>query len=313
MTKIVFMGTPSFSVPILEGLLSQNYEILAVVTQPDRPVGRKKILTQPPVKEAALKHGIEVLQPEKLSDSKEMARVLELKPDVIVTAAFGQFLPEKLLYAPTFGSVNVHASLLPKYRGGAPVHYAIINGEKETGVTIMRMVRQMDAGDILTQQAVPIEATDNVGTMFDKLSVVGKDLLLDTLPLIFDQKITPTPQVEEQATYAPNISREDEKINWEKTASEVDCQVRGMYPWPIAYTTYDGQRWKIIAGRASDKQTTKSAGEITALSKDGIDVAAGNNTVYEILELQPAGKGALTAREFLNGVGRKLTIGEKLI
>lgn len=313
MTKIVFMGTPAFSVPILEGLLSQDYEILAVVTQPDRPVGRKKILTQPPVKEAALKHGIEVLQPEKLSGSKEMERVLELMPDVIVTAAFGQFLPEKLLHAPTFGSVNVHASLLPKYRGGAPVHYAIINGEKETGVTIMRMVRQMDAGDILTQRTVPIGPTDNVGTMFDKLSLVGRDLLLDTLPLIVEQKITPIPQEEEKATYAPNISREDEKINWVKTARQVDCQVRGMYPWPVAYTTYDSQRWKIITGRVSDEQTTAPAGEIVSLSKDGIAVAAGDNTVYEITKLQPAGKGVLAAREFLNGVGRKLTIGEKLV
>ncbi|MGX6962703.1 methionyl-tRNA formyltransferase [Vagococcus xieshaowenii] len=312
MTKIVFMGTPAFSVPILEGLIKNGYEILAVVTQPDRPVGRKKILTPPPVKEAALKHGLEILQPEKISGSTEMARVIELAPDLIVTAAFGQFLPESLLNAPTYGAVNVHASLLPKYRGGAPVHYAIMNGEKETGVTIMRMVKQMDAGDILTQRSIAIESNDNVGSMFDKLSQVGHDLLLETLPELLAGNITPVQQREEEATYSPNISREQEQIDWNKSAQAVDWQVRGMYPWPVAYTMNQENRWKILGGFVGEETTDASIGTIVAIDKKDFSIACGNQSVYHVTHIQPAGKGSLTAQEFINGVGRQTQIGDQL-
>lgn len=262
MTSVVFMGTPAFSVPILKGLIENEYEIKAVVTQPDRPVGRKRVLTPPPVKEAAVELGIPVLQPEKISGSEEMQQVLDLDPDIIVTAAFGQFLPEKLLYAPEFGSVNVHASLLPKYRGGAPVHYALMNGEKETGVTIMRMVKKMDAGDILTQAKLEIKDTDDVGTLFDRLSVLGKDLLLETLPMILTNTITPTPQKEDDATFSPNISRELERISWDKTAEQVDWQVRGMHPWPVAHTLWQEQRVKIYQGQPLEKKRTLSQAQL---------------------------------------------------
>ncbi|MGX7031510.1 methionyl-tRNA formyltransferase [Vagococcus zengguangii] len=312
MTKIVFMGTPNFSVPILEGLITAGYEVLAVVTQPDRPVGRKKVLTPPPVKEAALKHDLEILQPEKISGSPEMARVLELAPDLIVTAAFGQFLPESLLNAPTFGAVNVHASLLPKYRGGAPVHYSIMNGDKETGVTIMRMVKKMDAGDILTQRAIPIEDNDNVGTMFDKLSQVGHDLLLETIPELLAGKLTPIQQNDEEATYSPNISREQEQIDWQKTASEVDCQVRGLFPWPVAFTMNQDTRWKIQGGFVGEETTEQAPGTIVAVNKKDFTVACGDGSVYHVTTIQPAGKGALTAQEFLNGVGRQTAVGDQL-
>mgnify|MGYP001156486666 FL=1 len=180
--KIVFMGTPDFAVPVLKQLISDGYEVVAVVTQPDRPVGRKKILTPPPVKVAAEQHGIPVLQPEKLRDSEELEQIIKLEPDLIVTAAYGQILPKKLLDAPKYGCINVHASLLPELRGGAPIHYAILQGKEKTGVTIMYMVEKLDAGDILTQVEVPISETDTVGTLHDKLSEAGAKLLSETLP-----------------------------------------------------------------------------------------------------------------------------------
>lgn len=305
------MGTPGFSVPILNGLIEQGYDVLAVVTQPDRPVGRKKVITPPPVKEAALKHGLEVLQPEKISGSPEMDRVIELAPDLIVTAAFGQFLPEKLLKAPTLGAINVHASLLPKYRGGAPVHYSIIKGEHETGVTIMEMVKKMDAGDILAQASLPIDSSDDVGSMFDKLSQLGKELLLSTLPDIIAGMVTPVPQDETLVTYSPNISREEEQIDWSMSAHLVDCHIRGMRPWPVAYTMYQGSRWKLWqASPVVDETTEAMPGTIIQLNKKNFWVACGEGTVLQIEALQPAGKGQLTSVEFLNGVGRDLRIGD---
>lgn len=310
MTKLVFMGTPAFSVPILDGLVEAGYEVLAVVTQPDRPVGRKRVLTPPPVKVGALKHGIEVLQPEKISGSAEMARVIELQPDVIVTAAFGQFLPEALLKAPTHGAINVHASLLPKYRGGAPVHYAIIKGEQETGVTIMEMVKKMDAGDIIRQASLEITEKDDVGTMFTKLSLLGKELLLATLPDYLAGKITPVPQDESQVTYSPNISREEEAVDWQKTATEINNQIRGMRPWPVAYTMFGENRWKLFEAVVSEEETTAAPGTIIKITKQNFAIACGKGTVLVIERLQPAGKGQLSAAEFLNGVGQNLEIGQ---
>ena len=201
------MGTPAFSVPVLDGLIDSGYAVLAVVTQPDRAVGRKKEIKMTPVKEAALRHQLPVYQPEKLSGSPEMTELMALGADMIVTAAFGQFLPEKLLQSVKH-AVNVHASLLPKYRGGAPVHYAIINGDEAAGVTIMEMVKKMDAGDMISQKSIPITDADNVGTMFDRLSIVGRDLLLATLPDYLAGKLSPEPQDENQVTFSPNSTPE---------------------------------------------------------------------------------------------------------
>jgi methionyl-tRNA formyltransferase len=312
MTKLVFMGTPAFSVPILEGLLEEGYEVVAVVTQPDRPVGRKKVITPSPVKEAAVKHELLVLQPEKIAGSEEMEKIIALKPDVIVTAAFGQFLPEKLLQVPTHGAVNVHASLLPKYRGGAPVHYAIINGEKETGVTIMEMIKKMDAGGIYAQESIPITKQDDVGSMFEKLSILGKQLLLKTLPGILNGNLMPYPQDESKVTFSPNITREQEAIDWKKTAEEVDHQVRGMRPWPIAFTTYEKTRWKLLAVEVLDEKTTAEPGTIIKKDKKNLWVACGNQTVLAIKELQPAGKSKQAISEFLNGSGQQVTIGQQV-
>lgn len=312
MTKIVFMGTPAFSVPILEGLLAADYEILAVVTQPDRPVGRKKIITPTPVKAAAVTHDLLVLQPEKISGSAELEKIIDLQPDLIVTAAFGQFLPEKLLQAPRLGAINVHASLLPKYRGGAPVHYAIIDGEPETGVTIMEMIKKMDAGGIYSQGKIPITKSDDVGTMFEKLSQLGKTLLLETLPAIIDGSLKPTPQDETQVTFSPNITREQEAIDWQKTAEEVDNQVRGMHPWPVAFTTYQGARWKIYHTTVTTEKTTAAPGTIVSRTKKALQIACGAGTVLQLDVLQPAGKGKQEIQAFLNGSGQKVAEGQKV-
>ncbi len=212
MTKIIFMGTPAFAATVLEGILSDaDYQVLAVVTQPDRAVGRKKVLSMTPVKEVALAHDLPVLQPEKLSGSPEMDLLMELDADGIVTAAFGQFLPTKLLNAMDF-AVNVHASLLPKYRGGAPIHYALINGDERGGVTIMEMVKEMDAGDMIASSSIAIEETDNVGTLFEKLAIVGRDLLLKTLPEYLEGNIKPVAQDVSQVTFSPNIQPEEERV-----------------------------------------------------------------------------------------------------
>lgn len=312
MTKLVFMGTPAFSVPILEGLVQAGYEVLAVVTQPDRPVGRKKTITPPPVKVAAEALGLEVLQPEKISGSKEMDRIIELAPDLLITAAFGQFLPEKLLQVPQFGAINVHASLLPKYRGGAPVHYAIMNGDQETGVTIMEMIKKMDAGAIYSQARLPITPQDDVGTMFEKLSLLGRDLLLETLPKLLAGELEKEPQDEAQVTFSPNITREQEAVDWTKSAHLIDCQIRGMRPWPIAFTTYQGARWKLWGATPLAETTEEAPGTIIYKGKKALWVACGDNSVLAIEELQPAGKGRQSIQAFLNGVGHQVAVGEKL-
>lgn len=312
MKKIAFMGTPAFSVPILEGLIEAGYEITAVVTQPDRPVGRKKVLTAPPVKEAAVKHGLFVLQPEKITGSPEMEQLMTMDLDLIVTAAFGQFLPEKLLMHPTHGAINVHASLLPRYRGGAPVHYAIMDGEKETGISIIEMIKKMDAGRIFAQRVLPITAQDDVGSMFEKLSLLGRDTLLSTLPNILDGSAESWPQKEDQVTFSPNITKEEEQIDWRKRAEAVDWQVRGMRPWPVAYTVYHQQRWKLWAVTVVPETTEADPGTVIKRTKKELWIAAGEGTIVQIDRLQPAGKGQLTISEFLNGIGQAIQVGDQL-
>ncbi|MDT2731418.1 methionyl-tRNA formyltransferase [Streptococcus parauberis] len=308
MTKILFMGTPRFSATVLQGILDDGkYDILAVVTQPDRAVGRKKEIKMTPVKEVALANQLPIYQPEKLSGSKELEDIMALGADGIITAAFGQFLPSKLLNSVDF-ALNVHASLLPKYRGGAPIHYAIINGEKEAGVTIMEMVKEMDAGDMVSKASTPITETDNVGTMFEKLAVIGRDLLLESLPAYLSGELKPTNQDHSQATFSPNISSEEEKIDWSKTARDVFNQVRGMNPWPIAHTYLSGQRFKLYEVEVVDGQG--QPGQIIAKNKKSLVVAAGKQAVALKL-VQPAGKPKMGIADFLNGVGRELEIGDR--
>ncbi|MEH6987839.1 methionyl-tRNA formyltransferase [Cytobacillus firmus] len=312
MTKIVFMGTPDFSVPVLKQIIDDGYEVIGVVTQPDRPVGRKKVLTPPPVKVEAEKQGIPVYQPEKIRQPDELEKVLALKPDLVVTAAFGQILPKELLDAPTYGCINVHASLLPELRGGAPIHYSILQGKEKTGITIMYMAEKLDAGDILTQVEVPITETDTVGTLHDKLSKAGCKLLSETLPKLLNGELNPIKQNEEEATFAYNIKREQEKIDWSKTGEEIYNHIRGLNPWPVAYTTFDGKVVKIWNSKKVKHAKSEEPGTIIRLEEDGVVVASGNDTAVKITELQPSGKKKMPAEQFLRGAGSNLTAGVRL-
>ena len=308
MTKIVFMGTPDFSVPILKSLIEEGYNIVGVVTQPDRPKGRKKLLTPPPVKVEAEKHNLKVLQPEKIRH--EVQDVLALEPDLIITAAFGQILPKELLEAPKYGCINVHASLLPELRGGAPIHYSILQGKTKTGITIMYMAEKLDAGDILTQIEVEIDERDTVGLLHDKLSTAGVKLLLETLPPLIKGNITPQKQDDTKATFASNIKREQERIDWSKTGEEIYNQIRGLNPWPVSFTTYQDQLIKIWWGEKVQSNKDANPGTILLIEEDGIVVSTGNKTAIKITELQPSGKKKMTGEEFLRGT--TMNVGERL-
>ena len=305
--RIVFMGTPEFSVNVLEGLLSLNHEVVLVVTQPDKLVGRKQVLEQSPVKKSALLHDLPVFQPTKIKEDYQA--VLDAKPDIIITAAFGQFIPKIVLDYPEFGCINVHGSLLPKYRGGSPIQTSIIKGEKETGITIMYMASKMDAGNIIAQRAIPILDSDDNGSMFSKLSVLGRDLLLEVLPSIFDKTNPSIPQDESQVTYAYNITHEQQFIDWNKSADEVVNLVRGLAPNPTALTSINGTIIKVYKAKKVSDESLGAPGEVVKLNKELL-VSCGTGTV-SILELQQAGKNKMDAKSFLNGQ-KILTIGAVL-
>ncbi len=298
MLRIVFMGTPAFSVPILEALIKE-YEVALVVTQPDKEVGRKKELTMSPVKECALKHNISVFQPEKIRAYYQP--IIDANPDLIVTAAFGQIIGTKVLNYPKYRSINVHASLLPKYRGGAPIHYSVINGDKETGVTIMYMEKAMDAGDILSQKAIPILEEDTTGSMFEKLSIVGRDLLMETIPALIKGEITPIKQNPEEVTFAYNITKEEECLDLNKDARSLFNQIRGLLPAPVAYMVLKGDNIKVYNAKVSETTHNKEVGTILGKTKKYFTVACGNGTALDIYELQVSGKKRVLASDFVNG------------
>lgn len=308
--RVIFMGTPAFAVPSLQTLIEEGYEVVSVITQPDRPVGRKRILTPPPVKEVALEHSIPLYQPEKIRLEEGIKYVKSMEPDLIVTAAFGQILPIEILEIPKFGCINVHASLLPRYRGGAPIHQALIDGETETGVTIMYMVEALDAGDMINSRSIPITDNDHVGSLFEKLSHIGAELVKETLPALIQGKITPVPQNEQQATFAPNIKREQEEIDWSRSSLEIRNKIRGMHPWPVAFTYWRGQAFKVWwAELAEDTPDGKKPGEVWDLTPEGIFVATGSGSLL-LTDIQPAGKKRLAASDFVRG--RQMNIGEFL-
>ncbi|MDF2556275.1 MAG: methionyl-tRNA formyltransferase [Bacillales bacterium] len=300
MTKIVFMGTPDFSVPVLERIIADGYEVVAVVTQPDRPVGRKRLLTPPPVKVAALKYGIPVLQPEKIREQEELKKVFAFNPDLLVTAAFGQILPKELLEFPKYGCINVHASLLPELRGGAPIHYALMQGKAKTGVTIMYMAERLDAGDMISKVEVAIDELDHTGSLHEKLSIAGAQLLSETLPKLLAGEINAESQDETRATFARNIKREQERIDWSKTGREIYNHIRGLHPWPVAYTTLEGDTVKIWWGTPIENTDfTGLPGEVVKIEKDGFIVKSGDSTSIKITDLQVAGKTRVKAEELL--------------
>lgn len=296
--KIIFMGTPEFAVPILD-VLNQKYEIVLVVTQPDTYNYRKKTYKYSPVKEYALKSGLKVFQPEKIKD--EQAYILSFDVDLIITAAYGQFIPKKILDYPKLRSINVHGSVLPKYRGGAPIQRSIINGESETGITIMYMDKRMDAGDILRIERIPILDEDTGDSMFKKLSLLGSSMIVDVVEDLKLNKIKPIPQVESKATYAYNLTKEDEKIDFFKPARAVFNQIRGLNSNPGAYFIMDGQNIKVYNSRVVERTTNKTPGVIVGVNKDSFEVSCLDGTVIAILEIQMPSKNKMTVRDFLNG------------
>ena len=310
--RIIFMGTPDFAVPCLKALLENKdkYEVVCVVTKPDMPKGRKMQLTPPPVKEVAVESGIPVLQPQTVKTKEFYEALKEYNPDLFITVAYGKILTQEVLSIPPLGCINVHASLLPKLRGGAPIHKAIINNYPRTGVTIMYMVEKMDAGDIISQVETPILRTDNVGILHDRLSEMGTKLLLETIPNIVSGNINPIKQNEEEVTYAWNISREEEKIDFNKDTIDIFNQIRGLNPWPGAYALLDGVVVKIYNSRISDSFfTTRKNGEIGKVYDDGIGVSTHDGEII-ITEIQFAGKRRMTVKEYLNGKNKEDLIGK---
>ena len=302
--KIIFMGTSTFSLEVLKMLINNKYNVVGVVTQPDRPVGRKKILTPSVVKSYAIEHNIQVIQPESIKNDNQA--IIDLKPDLIVTAAYGQIVPQVVLDAPRLGCINVHASLLPKYRGGAPVHYAIMNGDEYTGVTVMYMVKKMDAGDIISQQKTRIGEQETMSELYDRLSFIGASLLEKTLPSILDGTNERTVQNEEEVVYSPTISREDELIDWSSSAMNIYNKVRALNSWPGSYTKYNDKTVKIWAGLIHDCPNAKVHhadnlnGQIVKIFKDAIGVKTGDG-IYLITELQVEGKKRMSVKDYLNG------------
>jgi methionyl-tRNA formyltransferase len=301
--RIIFMGTPDFAVPCLDSLVENGYQVVAVVTQPDRPKGRKGELTPSPVKQAALRHNLDVLQPEKVREPGALDEIEKLDADLLVTAAYGQLLPKRLLDMPRLGCINVHASLLPRWRGGAPIHRAIIEGDKESGVTIMRMVQKLDAGDMISRVVLPIEDTDTAESLFHKLSEAGAKLLIETLPSIEAGTITETPQDESLVTYSPELSRDDERIDWTKDARRLFNQVRGLNSWPVAFTYMDHKVMKIWQARIQEEKSEPrtTPGTVVDVVKDAIIVQCGTGTLA-LTEIQPAGKRRMMVSDYLRGV-----------
>ncbi len=300
--RIVFMGTPDFAVESLNALVNAGQDVAAVITQPDRPKGRGNKLAFPEVKSRALELNLPVHQPASVKEEAFLELLQSYQPDVIVVVAYGRILPQAVLELPQYGCINVHGSLLPAYRGAAPIQRAVLAGCKESGVTIMQMDSGMDTGDMLLQGSLPITEEDNTGTMFEKLAVLGGKLLVEALEGMQQGTIQPQKQNEAEATYAARILKEDEVIDWSKPAETIFCQIRGLAPAPGAYTLWNDQRLKIWKSRISKKETGKAPGTVAEIGKDYLLVQTGQGCL-EVLELQPAGKKAMPAKAFCNGTG----------
>lgn len=305
--RIVFMGTPPFAATILRRLLAENYEVCGVFTQPDKPRNRNKV-TPSPVKEVALEHGIPVFQPVKMRDGTALADMQSLAPDAVVVAAYGRILPKEMLDVPPLGCINVHASLLPKYRGAAPINRAILNGEKKTGVTIMYMDVECDTGDMVLTKECPILPDENAEELFEKLALLGADAIAEALPQIADKTAPRIPQNNSDATYAAMLTRELSPIDWAKSDEVVQNQIRALIPWPCAVTTIDGKNVKVF--RAVFGRESKNPIGTMIASKEGIEVTCGNERSIILTEIQCEGGKRMAANAFLNG--RRISLGELL-
>lgn len=307
--KIVFMGTPDFAVGALEALISAGHEITAVVTQPDKARGRSKELLPPPVKQCAQKYGLPVMQPKKIKTPEAVAELKKYPADVYIVAAFGQILSQEILDIPRYGCLNIHASLLPKYRGASPIQHVIIDGEEKTGVTIMQMDAGLDTGDMLYKKEIAIAATDTYETLHDKLMVLGGEAIVEALPLLEQGKLKPEKQEDAESCYAPLIDKSNGRIDFQKSAAEIDRLIRGVTPWPSAFTSYHGKQLKIWRAEPVAAAEGSRPGEILQTDKESVTVAAARGAL-KIYELQLEGKKRMTAHDFLLGV--KMQPGEVL-
>lgn len=300
--RVVFMGTPDFAVPTLDALVRGGHEVLAVVTQPDKPKGRGNKVIMTPVKERAVELSIPVYQPVRVRKDEEFQNTLrELHPDVIVVTAFGQILPESVLNIPKYGCVNVHASLLPKYRGAAPIQWAVINGDEESGVTTMQMDVGLDTGDMIEKTVVKLDPKETGGSLFDRLSTVGGDLILSTLEKIEAGTAVRTKQNEEEATHVTQLTKEMGKIDWTKDAVSIERLIRGLNPWPSAFTSINGKTLKIWdASVKAENREGAACGEITAVSKKTVEIQTGEGTLV-LNEVQLEGKKRMECDAFLRG------------
>lgn len=303
MVRVVFLGTPAFAVPTLERLLASAHEVAAVVTQPDRPRGRGQRVSESPVKQLAAARGLPVLQPERMKDPAFVEALAALAPDLGVVAAYGKMLPDRLLALPRLGMINVHASLLPAYRGAAPIHRAVMAGETETGITIIRLVREMDAGPMLRRAALPIDADDDAETLERALAALGAVTLLQAADDLESGRAAEEEQDHARATFAPRLTRADGAIDWSRTAGQVHDQVRGLHPWPRAFSHLGGARYLIHRTAVVEPpgEAPAAPGQVLEAAGDRLVVAAGSGTAVAILEIQPEGRRALPARAFLAG------------
>lgn len=309
--RVVFMGTPDFAVPCLEILVKEKYNVVGVFTQPDKPKGRGKKVIYTPVKETALKYDLEVFQPQKLRDSESIELIRKLKPDIIVVVAYGQILPKEILDIPSYGCINVHASILPKYRGAAPINWVIINGEKTTGVTTMYMDEGLDTGDMILKSEIEIGENETAEELHDRLSVLGAQVLNDTLKDFSEGKINRTKQNHDEATHTHRLTKELGEIDWSKDAKDIKNLVRGLRPWPTAYTFYKGNMMKIWKASVKEGNTNNKQGEIIEVNNEGIYVATGSNILI-IEELQFSGGKRLLVKDYLRGnnIDKNLVLGD---
>lgn len=299
--RILFMGTPDFAVPSLEALLRAGHQVCGVFTQPDKPKNRGMKLLPPPVKVCAQSHEIPVYQPTKLRDGTALALIRELAPELIVVAAYGRILPDDILAAPPVGCINVHSSLLPAYRGAAPINWAVLNGDRESGVTIMHMAHDLDAGDIIAQAVTPIGPEETAPELYQRLAALGAELLVQAVADLAAGTAARTPQDHSRATLAPMLSKELSPMDWSRTAGQLHDQVRGLLPWPAAVTTLNGTRCKVFSTVVLDARTDAAPGTILRADKAGIDVACGGGGVLRIDQLQPDGGKRMKAADYLRG------------
>jgi len=308
--RIIFMGTPDFAVPALQKLLYGPDQVVAVITQPDRPKGRGKKLSPPPIKQAAEKAGIPVLQPAKIRTAEFTATLQSYNPDLIVVAAYGRILPASILELPPLGCINIHGSLLPRHRGAAPIQWAIIKGDREAGVTIMQMDAGMDTGDILLSAAIPLAPDETAGSLFPKLADLGGATLVEALDLLRSDQLYPLEQNHNIATYAPPLTKDDGGLDWNRPATELHCLIRGLDPWPAAYSFIDGQRFRFFTPEVVHRECDHPPGTLILANQQGLLVTTGKDCLL-IKEIQPEGKKRMTVAAYL--CGHPLTPGKLLL